>query len=147
MIIMEKLMRHGQTAALFCAFCAFCNLVWCNFSMLLLPSGGLLDDLQHGAIGGTHYLQLVRVFLKIKNFWKRSLEGLPTQFFFWNRASVRNLALKAILKGGHTCTCLHTTGDLAPLPPFLVDQVWNELLTPPPPEDGGCLREPETGSD
>ena len=115
--------------------CACCNLVWHAFSMLLFPPWGLLVVLQHGAFGSTHYLQLFRVFLKIKLFLK-TLPGGPTYtIFFWNRASVRNLASFSFLKGW-TATCsFKNLGEAVTISPSEPSVVWKgfETPTPPPP--------------
>ena len=58
-----------------------CDFVFQEYEDALFPPWGLLVVFQYGAIGGSHYFQLVKMFLKSKNFWKRLLEGVPTQFF------------------------------------------------------------------
>lgn len=71
---------------------AFCDFVAGYFWKVLCPPGDVLDVLQYGGVAATQYSSWCGCFWKLKNFQKRSLEGLPTQIFFVNRASVRNLA-------------------------------------------------------
>jgi hypothetical protein len=58
-------LRHGQKAHWVCDFCDFVS--YEVGEVISLPEG-LLVVLQHGAIASHHYFQLVRVFLKTKNF-------------------------------------------------------------------------------
>ena len=61
-------MRHGHTAMQAQNVGDFCDFVFYEVGEVISSPWGLLVVLQHGAIASHHYFQLVRVFLKIKNF-------------------------------------------------------------------------------
>ena len=61
-------MRHDHTAMKAQNVGDFCDFVFHEVGYTKSLPGGLLVVLQHGAIASHHYFQLVRVFLKIKNF-------------------------------------------------------------------------------
>ena len=61
-------LRHGHTALKVHLVCDFCDFVSYEVGEVISLPEGLLVVLQHGAIASHHYFQLVRVFLKTKNF-------------------------------------------------------------------------------